>query len=563
MASITHSMAHELDITVRNLEETIQQLEDANHQLEEANHQLAAARAEITILEDEVARLRQHVPSELRRRAKLPSQTTLCHQHKNIEPSVPRYARATRASEQRSMKPISQAQYPTTTITTITLSVQSNVPGPIYQRDCTRAPLSNKYQYRDGALVKPGYLKDTRSSAAKLRPKIPRRATESDVASTETQQQGFLESSWGDGYWGPNPDHGSHETNIFDEPRKPWRLGWLHAMEQSPLELSDTAYHDLIDLHTLVPATRLEDDKWRETPLKHMYIDDGQQARLLIQGRNVAQKCLWNFVEKRMPGQNPWTGWQQVRFEWGVLSQSWGTASTYYSMLNFRASEAHLVWDTMRRVIQLRHTTSHYSPSSGLFPSSLGEVDEHLKNVQKMAIQLYDEQSALDARRLRDELRQAAQGTFDELVALGTLASLPFAGYPWKHHHECALRRILFTAQDTDECRDQVDEQSPEQTGRIAEDWLLQYGWKGSGYEPPVRLAACVRAPPKRRHSTSNQQGLQTVVDLIARAEADQEWQQRDVRLTLYDVQERLMKMHGEDVAAASSQARRRRTYSG
>ncbi|KAK7724809.1 hypothetical protein SLS63_008503 [Diaporthe eres] len=558
MASITHSMARELDITVRNLEETIQQLEDANYQLEEANQQLAAARAEITILEDEVARLRQHVPSELRRRAKLPSQTTLCHQQKNIEPSVPRYARATRASEQRSMKPIPQAQYPTTTITTITLSVQTNAPGPACQRDCTRAPSTNKYQYRDGASVKPGYLKETKSSAAKLRPKIPRRATESDVASTKTQQQGFLESSWGEGYWGPNPDDGSHEINTFDESRKPWSLGWLHAMEQSPLELSDTEYRDLIDLHALVPATRLEDDKWRETPLKHMYIDDGQQARLLIQGREVAQKCLWNFAEMRMPGQNPWTGWQQVRFEWGVLSQSWGTASTYYSLLKFRATEPHLVWDTMRRVIQLRHTTSHYSPSSGLFPSSLTEVDEHLKNVQKMAIHFYDEQGALEARRLRDELRKSAQDTFDELVALGPLVCLPFAGYPWKHHHECLFRGILFSILDADGDRATLDERFPEHIRRIAEDWVLQHGWRGNCYEPPVSLTVRLRTPPKRRHSICSHQGSVTASDLATRRKADWEWQQRNGCEATCEMPEWLVEAHKQGVPAPSRPARRR-----
>lgn len=558
MASITHSMAHELDITVRNLEETIQQLEDANHQLEETNRRLSAARAEITILEDEVARLRQHVPPELRRRTQLPSQATLCDQHKTVKPTVPRYARATRASEQRSMKPIAQAQYPNTTITTITLTVQSNVPGPTYQPDCTRAPLTNKYQYRDGALVKPGYLKETKSSAAKLRHKIPRRANESDVASTETQQQGFLESSWGEGYWGPNPDDGSHEINTFDESRKPWPLGWLHAMEQSPLELSDTEYHDLIDLHALVPATRLEDDKWRETPLKHMYIDDGQQARLLIQGREVAQKCLWNFAENRMPGKNPWTSWQQVRFEWGVLSQTWGTASTYYSMLNFRASQAHLVWDTVRRVIQLRHTTSHYSPSSGLFPSSLGEVDEHLKNVQKMAIQLYDEQRALEARKLRDELLQAARNTFDELVAFGTLVSLPFAGYPWKHQHECVFRCLLIKAQDAEEGCNKLDETFPEDIGIIAQNWLVQHGWRGSDYEPPGGLAARPGTPPKRRHSTSSHQGSVTASDLATRMKADWEWQQRNGCEATCDMPEWLVEAHEQVVPAPSRPARRR-----
>lgn len=69
-------------------------------------------------------------------------------------------------------------------------------------------------------------------------------------------------------------------------------------------------------------------------------------------------------------------------------------------------------------------------PSNNLFPSSISKVDEHLTNVQKLAIQLYDEEAALEARGLRDELRQAAQNTLDEIMALETLVILPFAGYP-------------------------------------------------------------------------------------------------------------------------------------
>ncbi|KAG6362313.1 hypothetical protein INS49_010543 [Diaporthe citri] len=121
------------------------------------------------------------------------------------------------------------------------------------------------------------------------------------------------------------------------------------------IKLSDTQYRDLMDLITLLPATRLEDDELQKTSMKHMLIDDGQQASLLVQGRELAQRCLWNLAEE--------------------------------------------------------------PPAAACF--RIDEVDEHLKNVQKMAIQLYDKTGALQARRLRDELRQAAHDTFDEITTLG------------------------------------------------------------------------------------------------------------------------------------------------
>lgn len=547
MDSITHSVAHELHTTIRKLEE--------------ANQQLAAARAEITALEDEVARLRQHVPPEFRRKPQLSSQPTHCSQYKSIKSSIPRYAQATQASARRSVKLTAQAQHPITISTAITSSIQSTSRAWSDQMDFPGVTFPNKYQCQDGSSIKvpAGYLKATKSSAAKMCTKIPRRIVEPTARSDQSELEGDPQTWWNDasGSRAMVPEDHRWET-YEDKHGKPWSLGWLHAVELSPHELSDTEYSDLMDLHILVPATRLEDDKWRESPLKHMFIYDGKQAQLLIQGRETAQKCLWNFAERQMPGRNPWACWQQVRFEWGVLSQTWGTASTYYSSLEFRATQPHLVWDTMRRLIQLRHTTSHYSPSSDLFPSSLSDVDEHLKNVQKLAIQLYDKQGALEARKLRDELRQAAQHTFDELVVLGTLVSLPFAGYPWKHHHESVFRCFLFNSRDTDEDDTEIDEHFPENISGIAEDWLSQYGWKGGEYEPPVSLAACPGTPPKRRHSTCSRQSSQKFPDMVARIKADWELRQRNGCEAPCDVPEWLLGAHGQGVPAASPRAQRR-----
>ncbi|KAL1852422.1 hypothetical protein Daus18300_012181 [Diaporthe australafricana] len=523
MVEIVHPVAHQITC-----------------KLEEAYEQLAAARDEITSLRDEVARLHQHMPSQFKEKPESPTNTILApSEHKNIESSEPRYAQATESTERRSAKPITQTQHPvTTSAITLTLKPISYDWGRP-QWDCTGGAFPNKYQCRDGCLVKLpiGYLNATTSSSIKQCPKPLRWPVEPETASTEAQLEGYPSSRRAEGSSAQNSDDNDSWRNKIDYSCRSWPLRWLHKRKTSAHKLSDTGYRDLIDLHVLVPATRLYDDQWLKSPLNHMLIDDAQQARLLTQGRETAQKCLWNFAEKRMPGKNPWAGWQQVRFEWAVLSISWGQEwHEYYRSLNFRASEAALVWKTMQDVINL----------SGLYPFNLSRVDKHLKSVQKMAIQLYDEQGALEARRLRDELRQAAQNTFDDLVAFGTLASLPFAGYPWKHHHERVLRGLCTRIYHADVGRGRLDEHFPGEVGRVAEDWAWHNNRNGSAYEPPVYLAACPRTPPKRRQSSSSHRDFGVVAGLMARIKADREWQQRNGSGPPYDVPERLVEAHGQ-----------------
>lgn len=497
-------------------------------------------------------------------RPRYSAQPTLPSNQKGTQSSIPRYARATQASEQRSAKLTTQPQNQTTTFGTVTLTIKSGRPVWDDWTNCTRAPSPNQYQYRDGSLIKmpTGYLKSTKSSKAKLCPKIWRGFVKPVETPSGTQLEVRPRPWWEEEGCASASNDDRWATYERESLRKPWSLGWLINLYRSPHKLSDTEYRDLMDLVSLLPATRLEDDELKKTSLKHMLIDDEKQARLLVQGRELAQRCFWNLAEERMPGRNPWTSWRHVRFEWGVLSERWGGGSTYFNLLGSRASESKSVWDTIQKVINLRHTTSHYSPSSGLFPSRLDEVDAHLENVQKMAIQLYDKPGALQARRLRDELRQAAHDTFDEITALAPLVALPFAGYPWKDHHETVFWRLLSKIRDADAGRNKLDEHFPKDIGRIAEDWSWQSDRRGRRYEPPISLAACRRTPPKRRHSASSYQISETILDLVARIKADREWQRRYSWDTPYHVPEWLIKAHEEDISAASPRARRRLSHS-
>lgn len=258
MANITHTVAHELGITKQKLEKAIQQL--------------AEARAEIAALNDEVARLRQHVPPKFRRLSQLSSQDTRLSPHTELKSCLPRYAQATRASEQRSAKLTTPAQNRTSENGPFALTrARSFFNLGEHRSDCTRAPLLDKYQYRDDSLVKmhTGYLNVTKSSLAKLNPKIPRRPVKSRATPGETQLERRPRRLSAHAVWDSEPVHQRSSTptnhhsstNERDKFRIPWSIWWLNKITSSLIKWSDTEYRDLMDLVALLPKTRLEDDE--------------------------------------------------------------------------------------------------------------------------------------------------------------------------------------------------------------------------------------------------------------------------------------------------------------
>lgn len=220
---------------------------------------------------------------------------------------------------------------------------------------------------------------------------------------------------------------------------RPESKSWLHRLSfaKPAHTLSDAEYKDILDLHRLPLATRLEDEDWLNSPLEHVRADDERLFRLLTRGREVAQKCLWAYLDRNQPDvrrrEYP-GGWQHVQLEVTALDYSVG-----YRVLQFRQNDLELVWRTLHAVVRLRHTTCHWNQRNlGWARPSPRAVDAHLKNVQKLAIQLYDEKRAAEARSLRDEARRAVEETVEEIEALEPL----FDVYPWKYHHEQMFTQI-------------------------------------------------------------------------------------------------------------------------
>lgn len=227
--------------------------------------------------------------------------------------------------------------------------------------------------------------------------------------------------------------------------------------------MSEARYKDILDLHALPLVTRLEDDEWLNSPLGIVRVDDLLLFRLLTRGRELAQKCLWAHMDKNRPDIRSREfpgGWQQVKLEVCSLRQT-----LQFGSLHIRENCVRLAYDAVFNVVPLRHLTCHWNPADlGWLRPAPQVVDYHLKNVQKLAIHLYDEASAMEARKLRDEARKAVENTVSELVALEPL----FDEYDWKYHHEEMFLQIKFA-------RDEKDPEMfkfPDIVFRAADAWL-------------------------------------------------------------------------------------------
>lgn len=222
---------------------------------------------------------------------------------------------------------------------------------------------------------------------------------------------------------------------------RPESKSWLHSLcfGVPAHTMSDKEFQDLMDLHNLPLATRLEDDDWLDSELGNVLIDDELLFRLLTRGRELAQKCFWSFMDKNQPEirQREFPGgWQQVKLEGLILDDMLEPFC-----LSFRQNDSALARNALFAVVQLRNLTCHWNRDGlGWSRPVARTVDLHLKNVQKLAIHFYDEERAAEARKLRDEARQAVEDTVSEMEELEPL----FDVYPWKYHHARMFEQIEY-----------------------------------------------------------------------------------------------------------------------
>lgn len=200
--------------------------------------------------------------------------------------------------------------------------------------------------------------------------------------------------------------------------------------------MSDEMYTDIIDLHVLPLSTRLDDEAWLEADLQDVRVDDEYLLGLLTRGKQIAQKCLWKHMDKHEPDARECYfpgGWHQVKLERDVLR------AILPGNLGYRANDPELAYDAALSVVRLRNAVCHWSAGSIPWGRHAARVvDQLLKDLQKFAICLYDEESALAARELRDEARRAVEDTISELEAVEPL----FDEYQFKYHHKQMFEQI-------------------------------------------------------------------------------------------------------------------------
>lgn len=269
--------------------------------------------------------------------------------------------------------------------------------------------------------------------------------------------------------------------------------------------MADTKITDLLELHTLPFKTRLDQDSWpNNEPVKHFSIDASLQYTIMQRGLDIAKQTVWFFLEHNHPGKCRAAfpgGWVDVRFGRTELNRSIGDENAIYSpdwrgrrTWSYRQNQPELVHASIYDLIRFRNAICHYSTGSCV---GLLTVDEWLKDVQKLAIQLYDEKRALAVRELRDELRQAVADATADIEALEPLNMLPFAGYRWEASHEAMFELVhdfldKASTVDGDECPVEV----PAAVIRAARCWT-----RGDHRRDPVDIAAEVEpkaAEPER-----------------------------------------------------------------
>lgn len=203
--------------------------------------------------------------------------------------------------------------------------------------------------------------------------------------------------------------------------------------------MSREEFEDMTERKGIELRTRLDDDDWLSDPANNLRMDHDELFDILSRAERLAKQCLWRWFRVNHPntcmrmGLNYLSDMDLGRHPMEALS------NRGYKMLQYRHTESAEVHRSIQDVIQLRNRVHHFNGTW----LTMKIVDEYLFDVQNLAVNLYDEESASNARNLRDRLRQGAEGVAGEIEALRLLMELPFAERnPWQHHHVESFRTL-------------------------------------------------------------------------------------------------------------------------
>lgn len=277
------------------------------------------------------------------------------------------------------------------------------------------------YIYRNGELTARnfGYLVSTKSAINKFGYFERRREKRCGVC-----HPSFAESEAWDFSIGQRPDAVIEECS---QPEKPAQI------------ISQTEFDDRIERKGIALRTRLHLDKWVWEPAYNVVIDHDELFDILWRAERLAKRCLWRWLRTNRPKKCEWYGihyLSDMDFGRDRLSLlTFGDAELY----DYRWTKSHEVMQALEELIILRNKVHHFNGSR----FRISNVDEHLYDVQRLAVLLYDEETATSARGLRSRLQKEAEGVSREIEMVWLLTTLPFAGnHPWQHHHIRLFQRV-------------------------------------------------------------------------------------------------------------------------
>ncbi|KAK8016667.1 hypothetical protein PG993_014856 [Apiospora rasikravindrae] len=176
------------------------------------------------------------------------------------------------------------------------------------------------------------------------------------------------------------------------------------------------------DVEALTKQTRLDDSSWDDPATRWMVIPSAVGHRLLSEAHSSSRVAFHDFCKRRIP--QMWRvefpgGYQEVRFEYN-------TNTWYSSRFNIPGVPTYRILDNAR---VLRNEISHFSGRL-----TAATYDRLLRYAQEVAVALNDAPRAIKLRALREELRDVAAETLQEIENLGC-ASIVHVPHYWKPNH--------------------------------------------------------------------------------------------------------------------------------
>lgn len=388
--------------------------------------QLSLAEDRIKSLEKENSELRTELACITARSPSQPGRgvsSSLKRKHSTTpEHKIPSYAQSTTASRLRS-SPSSCSSSRSTSPSIDQSSTPSTDPKlvSINKKRCF---------FKDGKLdvMEFGYLRPTiasrcRAEVSLLKKDCLRGASSTIDGTTEASSWGYSSDPWYDA----------------DEPKRKEELGEIKPANTLRI-MSQTELDDLVTQKGIAKRTRLDDDHWTRRSAYRVYIDHDTLFDILSRAEALAKRCLWEWMHTHRPDEcRLWLGYQSdVDFGRERLTAMLNGLPN--NCFNHRYTRSWQVTFKLNRLIFLRNYLHHFNGQR----QNLNRTDDDLKTVQELAVLLYDEGAAIQARALRDRLRDEALRTVGEIETFMMLKSLPEAGDLWKPHHMDLIRDAAY-----------------------------------------------------------------------------------------------------------------------